>query len=178
MPAGNPWQKADSLIGSTQERAKLVELAISGVHSWRVETLEINKSGPTYTVESLEALAEKHPDYAFTFVIGTDQLANLTSWKYWNSLFDYVRIGVVERAGSKGFKVPEALKAHLMRDRLFRIPMPEFHVSSTDIREQFDLLADPGVEKSEQAKTRLEKWLPAPVWKYLQSHPIYGRSSS
>lgn len=177
MPAGNPWQKAEQIIGSAQERAKLVELAISGVHSWKLERQEINKSGPTYTVESLEALSEKHPDHVFNFIIGGDQLINLTSWKYWNSLFDYARIGVVDRAGFDGFKVSDALKGHLMRNRLFRIPMPEFHVSSTNIRAQFEQIHDLDSQKAEEAKLRLEKWLPAPVWKYLQTHPIYGRSS-
>ncbi|MDX1667963.1 MAG: nicotinate (nicotinamide) nucleotide adenylyltransferase, partial [Limnobacter sp.] len=131
MPAGDPWQKSGQLVASANDRAHLVQLAISGVHSWKLNRLEINRSGPTYTVESLEALAEENPHHRFSFVIGSDQLQNLTNWKYWNSLFDYVRLGVVDRAGTAGFKVPQELKHHLMKDRLFRIPMPEFNVSST-----------------------------------------------
>lgn len=110
MPAGQPWQKPNAELAPADVRQKLVELAIEGVHSWRVEPFEIEHVGPTYTVDTLERLSEQYPDYKFSFVIGADQLANLTSWKHWQSLFDYARIGVVDRtqwgdfSGARGFK--------------------------------------------------------------------------
>jgi len=170
-------------LAKTQRRSrtcgyseKLVELAIDGVHSWRVEPFEIEHAGPTYTVDTLEKLSEQHPNYKFSFVIGADQLANLTSWKHWQSLFDYARIGVVDRTQWGDFQVPEALKRHLLQDRLFRIPMPSVNISSTQIRRQFELLGSANSEVAETARFKLEASLPTAVFKYLTQHPVYGRA--
>lgn len=176
MPAGQPWQKANSDLAPSDVRKHLVELAIEGVHSWRLEPFELECQGPTYTVDTLEQLSDKHPDCKFALVIGADQLANLTTWKHWQSLFDYARIGVVDRVQWGEFKVPEALKRHLMQDRLFRIPMPSVNISSTQIRRQFELLQSGNAEVLETARFKLEASLPTAVFKYLVKHSVYGRA--
>lgn len=176
MPAGQPWQKPNAELAPADVRKKLLELATEGVHSWRVEPIELEQQGPTYTVDTLEKLSELHPHSKFSFVIGADQLANLTTWKHWQSLFDFARIGVVDRTQWGDFKVPEALKRHLMQDRLFRIPMPSVNISSTQIRRQFELLHSPNPELQETARFKLEASLPTAVFKYLQMHSVYGRA--
>lgn len=176
MPAGQPWQKPNADLAPADVRRHMVELAIEGVHSWRLEPFELEHQGPTYTVDTLEKLSEQYPDHKFSFVIGADQLANLTSWKHWRSLFDYARIGVVDRTQWGDFKVPEALKRHLLQDRLFRIPMPSVNISSTQIRRQFELLGSANAEMAETARFKLEACLPTTVFKYLTQHPVYGRA--
>lgn len=176
LPAGNPWQKPQGDLAPTEVRRRLVELAIEGVHSWRVETHELDAKGPSYSVETLEALSETYPLDRFVFVIGADQLNNLTSWKHWNSLFDFARIGVVERTAWGEFTVPQALKKHLLHDRLFRIPMPSVNVSSTMIRKQFELIDDKNQQVAETARAKLEACLPSAVYKYLTTTPVYGRA--
>ena len=175
LPAGQPWQKSASELAPAEIRVKLVELAIEGVHSWRVEPFETLQDGPSYTVNTLEALSDLHPDCKFTFVIGADQLDNLTSWKHWESLFDYARIGVVDRIQWGEFKVPPALKTHLAHDHLFRIPMPSINISSTQIRRHFELLSSSNPEVVETATYALENSLPSAVFKYLSTHAVYGR---
>ncbi|WP_370261415.1 nicotinate (nicotinamide) nucleotide adenylyltransferase [Limnobacter sp.] len=175
LPAGQPWQKPDDELAPAESRRRMVELAIEGVHSWRLEAHELLHSGPTYTVDTLEHLCDQFPDHAFSFVIGTDQLDNLTSWKHWRSLFDYARIGVVDRLQHGEFKVPDALKSHLVHNRLFRIPMPAVNVSSTHIRRQFELMQSGNPEVAETARYRIEASLPGPVYEYLMRNPIYGR---
>lgn len=173
MPAGTPWQKDSTHLAPVQDRLRMVELAIQGVHSWRVETQEINTEGPNYTVDSLETLCEQHPFAQFSFIIGADQLANLTTWAHWESLFDYARIGVVDRIHWGNFSVPDPLKKHLLHNRLFRIPMPSCNISSTRIRQQFALLESPIAHTRETAKTTLETSLPTAVYKYLMNKLIY-----
>lgn len=177
MPAGDPWQKSGKLIASSAERLEMVKLAIQGVHSWRVEEYELRKEGPTYTVDTLEYMAESHPRDHFIFIIGADQLSRLTTWQHWRSLFDFARIGVVDRGAWGGFKVPAELKGHLMQDRLFRVHMPEVNISSTEIRNQFALLESENVAERERAAHCLDNWLPPKVYNYLKSHPVYGRTS-
>lgn len=178
MPAGQPWQKPSNELAHADIRRHMVELAIEGVHSWRVEPFEIEHKGPTYTAETLEKLAELHPDCKFAFVIGADQLDNLPQWKHWQSLFDYARIGVVDRAMWGEFKVPDVLKRHLLQDRLFRIPMPSVKISSTQVRRQFELIHSKNLEVSETARYKLEASLPSRVFKYLMNKPVYGRTES
>jgi nicotinic acid mononucleotide adenylyltransferase len=116
-----------------------------------------------------------HPNHNFCFILGTDQLANLQTWKHWQSLFDYARIGVVDRDQLGAFVVPDVLKQHQAKDRLFRIPMPRIAVSSTDIRRQFALAASASLEIRETALHRLKAGLPPPVLEYLKANPVYGR---
>ena len=173
VPASQPWQKSDLNIAAIEHRLKMVELAIAGVHSWRVEPIEIEREGPSYTVDTLEELSDRHPSHKFSLVIGADQLNNLNTWKHWESLFDYARIGVVDRIQWGEFTVPAPLKKHLMHDRLFRIPMPSVNISSTFLRRQFELLESSSPEIRETARSTLEAGLPASVYKYLMDKPIY-----
>lgn len=178
LPANQPWQKDQTSILPAHHRIHMLELATQGVHSWHIERHEVEKQGTSYSVDTLEALNEKHPDKRFCFVIGADQLANLTTWKHWQSLFDFARIGVVDRAQWGPFKVPEVLKRHLMQDRLFRIPMPDVHANSTDIRHNFALLHSGQAEIRQTAHQKLEASLPTAVFNYLLENPLYGRPAS
>ncbi|NJM32359.1 MAG: nicotinate (nicotinamide) nucleotide adenylyltransferase [Limnobacter sp.] len=175
LPAGQPWQKKGQLVASPVERLHLTQMAIEGVRSWRVEPCETESAEPSCTANTLQALAEAHPDYQFNFVIGADQLANLTTWKYWQSLFDYARIGVVDRSDWGDFKAPAPLKRHLIHNRLFRIPMPAVNISSSEIRRLFGVLHHSNPKVVETARLKLETVLPSRVWGYLQRHEIYGR---
>lgn len=175
IPAGQPWQKANTDLVSTTHRLAMAHLAIDGVHSWSVNPIECDRSGPSYTIDTLEALSDRYPHHRFHWIVGSDQLHNLTTWKHWQSLFDYARIGVVDRDQLGAFQVPEALHGHLLKDRLFRIPMPLIQVSSTDIRRQIVLAASNHAEIRETAWHRLKAALPAAVLQYIQSHSVYGR---
>ncbi len=177
LPTGQSWQKPDNDTASPKIRGHLVELAIEGVHSWRIETIEIEHQGPSYTVDTLEKLTERHPSNQFIFVIGTDQLNNLTSWKHWESLFDYARIGVVDRIQHGEFNVPNALKRHLLQNRLFRIPMHSVNISSTEIRNAFSLLHSNNTEIAKTARHKLESNLPCAVFNYLMHQSVYGRTT-
>ena len=83
---------------------------------------------------------------------------------------------MVDRTQWGDFQVPEALKRHLLQDRLFRIPMPSVNISSTQIRRQFQLLQSGNAEVRETARFKLEASLPTAVLKYLTLHPVYGRA--
>lgn len=174
LPAGNPWQKDNNALAPAHHRLAMVELAIQGVHSWRVETRELEAQGPSYTVDTLEALTDQYPRHQFTFVIGADQLSNLPSWRHWESLFDFARIGFVDRRQWGELVIPDLLKKHLIHNRLFRIPMHNVNISSTKIREQFALRHAPEIHIRESAKTFTEASLHNAVLKYILEHQVYG----
>jgi nicotinate-nucleotide adenylyltransferase len=101
LPAGRPWQKAGGLKASDADRIAMLELAFAG-HGLPVvvDTREIARSTPTYTVETLRELrAELGPDASIVFLMGADQLQNLDSWRDWRALFDLANFGVAARPG-------------------------------------------------------------------------------
>jgi nicotinate-nucleotide adenylyltransferase len=107
LPAGQPWQKACGLKASDADRVAMLELALGasglahdGRTRVRVDTREIVRTTPTYTVETLRELrAELGPAASIVFLMGADQLQNLDSWRDWTALFDLANFGVAARPG-------------------------------------------------------------------------------
>lgn len=100
IPAGNPWQK-DGLKTSAKDRVAMLELAFAeaGVPAV-IDTQEIERGTPTYTIDTLRNVrAELGPDASIVFLMGADQLQQLNSWRDWRQLFDYAHIGVGARPG-------------------------------------------------------------------------------
>jgi nicotinate-nucleotide adenylyltransferase len=101
MPAGQPWQKKAGLQASDADRVAMLELAF-GNASCRaiIDTREIERDTPTYTVETLRQLrAELGPDASIVFLMGADQLQKLDSWIDWHDLFALANFGVAARPG-------------------------------------------------------------------------------
>jgi len=80
IPAGNPWQKAGQLIATPAQRLEMCRLATSGNLNIEVLDIEINRSGPTYSIETVLELEKTFPGFEFSLVLGTDTLKNIKSW--------------------------------------------------------------------------------------------------
>lgn len=101
LPAGQPWQKANGLQAGDPERVAMLELAFKDVNfPAKIDTREIDRKTPTYTVETLRELrAELGPSASIVFLMGADQLQKLDSWRDWRDLFDLANFGVAARPG-------------------------------------------------------------------------------
>jgi len=116
MPAGQPWQKKAGLQASDADRVAMLQLAFqpagfpaAGVPAAgapaagvpvTIDTREIARETPTYTVETLRELrAELGPDASIVFLMGADQLQKLDSWRDWKDLFALANFGVAARPG-------------------------------------------------------------------------------
>jgi nicotinate-nucleotide adenylyltransferase len=120
MPAGKPWQKS-GLQASDADRVAMLKLAFDGV-AFRtvIDTREIARHTPTYTVDTLRELrAELGPDASIVFLMGADQLQKLDSWIEWKSLFELTNFGVAARPGYRldAAALPPAV-AHELAQRL------------------------------------------------------------
>lgn len=98
VPAGHPWQKS-RLPSAAIHRTAMLELAIHDRPTWRIEKIELTRLGPSYAIDTLEALSAAHPNTYFTWLIGADQLDNLTSWHEWRKLLSLCEFGVAPRPG-------------------------------------------------------------------------------
>lgn len=88
-------------ITDSYHRYAMAALATNGIPDIRVSGLELHRSGPSYTVQTLEILTEKMPDVAFAFVAGSDSLREIHLWKEYGKLFTGYSLVFVQRRGAE-----------------------------------------------------------------------------
>ncbi|MFZ6845940.1 nicotinate-nucleotide adenylyltransferase [Undibacterium sp. RuTC16W] len=104
VPAGNPWQKK-GLVASAEQRCAMLELAFAEVNTCKLtidqqEIQRARRQHATYTVDTLRALRAEYGDKtSIVFLIGADQLQNLSSWHQWQHLFDLAHLCAASRPG-------------------------------------------------------------------------------
>lgn len=159
IPAGNPWQRAP-LTADTHHRLAMLQL-VAKKHPWLgVNGIEIDRSGPTYTIDTLKAL---DPDPHYYWILGTDQLNNFCSWHEWRDIVKRVHLVVAQRPGSSS-ELPKQLERHLHAiDRtLIHLPFSPQAVSATEIRKRLA-----------QGKTA-DEFLDPAVSAYIRQHQLYS----
>jgi nicotinate-nucleotide adenylyltransferase len=144
VPAGDPWQKAGTGVTPGAIRYALVERAIAGNPGFAASRLEVDRAGPTYTAETLASIAEaeraagRDPD--LWFILSSEALAGLPTWREPDRVLELARLAVVPRALD-----PQNLSAAAARfeadfpgraDRAVFLPGPRLAISSTLIRER------------------------------------------
>jgi nicotinate-nucleotide adenylyltransferase len=103
----NPFKKQKSLARD-YDRAHLVELAIGDTPRLRLSRVEFGLPKPSYTIDTLAVLRDKHPNYEFSLIMGSDNLVSLPKWKNADIILRDYRIDVYRRPGS----TDDAMAAH------------------------------------------------------------------
>ena len=161
IPAGQPWQR-DPLAASAQQRWEMVNLAIDRLPGLRACDIELRREGPSYTIDTVRELRAAHPDTAFTFILGADQLRNLPTWNGWRDIVAQVDLAAARRPGyddSAPIALLAALAAH--GHRLHRLDMAEIDLSATRVRERI------------AHGQPLDALVPASVAHYIDQHRLY-----
>ena len=132
VPAGEPWRKAHRTITPGEYRLAMLMLAITDHAQFGISDIELRRTGPTYTADTLEALAAERLDDEFYFIAGADALADLPTWHDPARIVQHAMLAVAERSGHELEAtisvVPE------LANRIVRFDMPPTEISSTDIR--------------------------------------------
>src|SRR5258708_2482457 len=138
VPAFRPPQKEDQPVTRFDQRVEMLALAIAGNPAFRIDELEKERTGPSYTVETLAELRRRHPGNTFLLLIGGDSLADLPNWYDPQGIVAQAALAVMARPG-----VP-LLDAVELRRRLGLAPdsplelevvqAPLIDVSSRDLR--------------------------------------------
>lgn len=121
----NPHKKEKSLLNK-YHRKHLIDLAIDGENKLRTSTIEFNLPIPSYTIDTLTYLKEKHPSDSFSIIMGSDSFKNLPKWKNYEILIKDYSIYVYERPG---FIVEKPIAENIMV-----LDAPLLDISSTRIR--------------------------------------------
>lgn len=124
--AADPWQKHDSVVASAADRLAVTKAAFIGVEGVEVSAMEIERGGPTYTADTVAALAG--PGVSLHLVIGADVVRRLSTWVRVDEIRAHAELIVVAREGDEA---PEPLGA---RWPIQSVTVPRLDISSTAVR--------------------------------------------
>ena len=104
LPAGSPWQKAGRAITPGRHRQAMLSLLLDGAPGWAVDAREIERAGPTYTLDTVRALQAEWAESGrapaqWFLVLGQDQFARFDTWHRWRELLPLVTLAVAGRDG-------------------------------------------------------------------------------
>lgn len=159
IPAAQPWQRA-GLQATPQQRLHMLELAAAGHPGLTVNPIEIERGGPTYTVDTIRALP---PGPGYVWLMGADQLANFCTWNGWREIASSVDLAVAVRPGTP-MRAPDEL-ARLLASQgraLRELPFAPQAVSASLIRER--------LSRGES----VEGLLAPAVAAYIAAHGLYA----
>lgn len=157
VPAGDPWQK--TVQTPAAERLEMVEIALLGQDRMSVSSVDIEREGPTYTIDTLTDLARLYPGAELFFILGDDAFSGITSWKNYEQLAQLATIVVVSRHGTP-VEVPTKLSPSVNLLEMSALP-----ISSTQCRERI------------MAGHSLEGLVPAGVAEYIEKKNLYRRTT-
>ena len=163
VPAGSPWLKVSHCITPAQERVEMVRLAIAKHERFELCTVEVDRSGPSYTAETLEVLRGKFPDDEFYLIFGRDSFTELPLWKDPERIVAMAKLVVVPRIGTNLPELSEvaAKVSGLSEERVITLDSPMIGISSSGIRER--------VSKG----LPIDYLVPGEVDKYIVAHGLY-----
>src|SRR5690348_11039580 len=115
---------------------EMTRLAAAEDPRFSVSGLEVEREGPSYTYETLEALAKDRADTQLVFVMGADAAVGLESWRNPEGVVGLASLAVARRAGVSGSDVDAVLRSLGADRRATMLEMPQFGVSSSAVRER------------------------------------------
>ena len=129
VPAARPPHKRGQAITDGAIRLELVRAAIAGDDRFDVDDLELRRSGPSYTVDTLRTFTRDRPAARLFLLLGADQFAELDSWHESAEVQRLATLAVLSRAGDGPERLPAGGEARVMPVAVTRVD-----ISSTDIR--------------------------------------------
>lgn len=178
LPCHQPGHRDEPEV-SAALRVEMLKLALSGSDQLQLDTRELERTGPSYSVDTLTELREElGPEISLAWIMGSDAFAGLDRWHRWQELLDLGHMIVVMRPGwelpergpvaeylarhkADGQVLRQKAAGHIVVQTLRLLP-----ISATDIRAQICAGDSP------------QFLLPDSVWEFIQSRGLYARTSS
>jgi nicotinate-nucleotide adenylyltransferase len=137
---------------SADHRAAMLSLSVAGIPRFSVEASELQRPGPSYTVDTLRHLREREPGAEFVLLLGADAAADLPAWREAGQVPDLARIAVFARPGTPVAESPWISAV---------IEVPAIDISATEVR------------RRAQQGLSIRYWVPDPVAEYITTHRLY-----
>ena len=163
VPTGDPWQKSDRVVTPAEHRYLMTVIATASNPRFTVSRVDIDRAGPTYTIDTLRDLRAQLPDAELYFITGADALADIFTWRDAEELFALAQFVGCTRPG---YTMDEATIASIPADRVTMVEIPALAISSTDCRER--------TRRGEPV------WylVPDGVVQYIAKHHLYPKDQS
>ena len=164
IPTGQAWHKVRSL-SAAEHRLAMTTLAFQDEPKVVIDERELQRTGPTFTIDTLEALQAQNPQARLYLFMGADQFAAFQQWHRWNDILDIAIICIAARAHSAWATGQlDAYPGHSSRFAV--LEMPPLAVSATQIRQ---LIGSRAISTTDLAQLVSE-----PVARYISLHRLYG----
>ncbi|TFE31626.1 nicotinate-nucleotide adenylyltransferase [Cohnella luojiensis] len=140
------------------KRRQMLEAAIAGNPVFRVEDIELRREGTSYTIDTVTALQDQHPEVQFYWIVGSDMVSDLPNWRKIDELADRLSFIGLERPDQAG---DDSLLPSFIRRRLHRAAMPPMGISSSEIR-----------RRCKEGRS-IRYMVPDPVLEFIQRNELY-----
>ena len=162
VPTGQPWLKANRPVSSAVHRLEMVRLAINTNPYFKLSTIEVDRPGISYTVDTMAILQQQlGAEARFLFLLGSDALAELPQWKEPSRLIQMCRLVVFTRPGA--VLSLQSLESAIpgISQRVIFVDVPQIDISATQIRQRV----------AQGASIRYI--IPETVERYILEHKLY-----
>ena len=131
VPTGEPYQKADRSVSAAEHRYLMTVIATASNPRFTVSRVDIDREGPTYTVDTLTDLAAVYPGAELFFITGADALPEILKWRSPEEMFELAEFVGCTRPG---YLVDDVSLEGMPKDRVTLVEIPALAISSTDCR--------------------------------------------
>lgn len=163
IPTGKPPHKGEKDISSVNYRYDMTVLAISTNPYFSLSSIEIQREGATYTIDTIKYLQSKYRDKEFYFILGADSFCNIDKWKDYKELLSLCKFIVAKRPDLDSNKLESRFKelSRIYKDSIYLLETPLIDISSTSIRNRV---------KSELS---IKYLVPESVELYIEKNKLY-----
>ena len=162
MPTGDPVAKSHVGVSPAYERLRMTEAAVAGDPRFEVSTMEIDRDGPTYTVDTLEQMSQRHPGVDLFFITGADAVLEILTWKEPERVAELATLIAATRPGYDLDTFTSSAEGRRFGDRVEVMENPAISISSTEIRDRV-------------AQGRPYRyWVPEPVARIIDESGLYS----
>ncbi|MFQ5845789.1 MAG: nicotinate (nicotinamide) nucleotide adenylyltransferase [Planctomycetota bacterium] len=165
VPAGRPPHKREGCRAPFADRVEMARLAVAGLPRAEVLSIEEARAGPSYTVDTVDELCDRHPGAALELYVGADMLADLPGWREAGRLVGRVSVIAFARPGQD---LEAARRA--FEDRLGPLPEGVLEIRSVDV-------SSTEIRRRLAAGEPVEGLLSPPVEAYIRARGLYGASA-
>ena len=168
VPSGNPWLKVDREITPAIHRVEMVRLAIAKHEHFALSTMEVDRGGPSYTVDTIDELRKKPENGELYLLMGLDSFVELPQWKDASRLVALCRLVVVPRYGSSLPELGEVARklGGLVEENVVVLDSPMIGISSSGIRDRVS------------RGLPIDYLVPGEVERYIIAHGLYRVAAS
>jgi nicotinate-nucleotide adenylyltransferase len=156
VPTGEPWQKSERAVSQAEHRYLMAVIATASNPRFWVSRVDIDRAGPTYTIDTIHDIAASRPGAQLFFITGADALAQILSWKDPQDVLEVAHLIGVTRPGY------ELSSDHLPRASVSLVDVSAMAISSSAIRERVSAAAP------------IWYLVPDGVVQYIAKHRLYA----